>query len=93
MLSTLLAFQIKYNNGLDMSIESLSSRRFGVFVFIFLMIGIAVFSSIIYAVVRGEHGSKTRMRTGEKVMIGAIIMGVVVAILFAATQMIGNFLF
>lgn len=88
-----MQFLVKYNNGVDMSIESLSSRRFGVFIFVFLMVGIAVFSSIIYSVVRGEQGIKTKMRTGEKVMIGAIIMGVIVSIVFAATQMIGNFLF
>ncbi len=70
----------------------MSSRRFSVFIFIFLMIGIAVFSAIIYSVVR-NRSDKEKMRVGEKIMIGAIIMGVVVAVAFAAMQMIGDFLF
>ena len=84
--------QTKFNGGVDMSIESMSSRRFSVFIFIFLMIGIAVFSAIIYSVVR-NRSDKEKMRVGEKIMIGAIIMGVVVAVAFAAMQMIGDFLF
>lgn len=84
--------QIRFNGGVDMSVESMSSKRFSVFIFIFLMIGIAVFSSIIYAVVKRKTGEE-KMRMGEKIMVVSIIMGVVVAVVFAATQMVGDFLF
>ncbi len=76
----------------DLSIEGMRSQRFGVGVFIFLMIGILVFSGIIYAVARGKHAPK-HMKTGEKMMFGAIIMGVVVAVIFGATQMLSGVLF
>jgi hypothetical protein len=76
----------------DLSIESMRSQRFGVGVFIFLMIGILVFCGIIYSVARGKHAPK-HMKTGEKMMFGAIIMGVVVAVIFGATQMLSGVLF
>ncbi|OYV80582.1 MAG: hypothetical protein B7Z60_03055 [Ferrovum sp. 37-45-19] len=68
------------------------SQHFGYGVFVFLMIGVAVFCGIIYATIR-EQAAEGKMRTGEKVMFGAIIMGVVVAIIFGAAQMLNGFLF
>lgn len=76
----------------DLSIESMRSQRFGIGVFFFLMVGILVFSGIVYAVMRGAHAQKVT-RTGEKIMFGAIIGGIVVAVIFAATQMVTGFLF
>jgi len=77
---------------LDLSIEGMRSQRFSVGVFIFMLIGVVVFCAIIYAVAFGKSGAST-MRTGEKVMIGAIILGVVVAVAFGAMQMLSGYLF
>jgi hypothetical protein len=82
----------QYSANMDLSIESMRSQRFGLGVFVFLLIGILVFSSIIYAVLP-KKGASEPMRTGEKVMFAAIIMGVVVAIIFGATQMVSGVLF
>ena len=82
----------QYSPNMDLSIEGMRSQRFGLGVFVFLLIGILVFSSIIYAVLP-KKGTSEPMRLGEKIMFCAIIMGVVVAIIFGATQMVSGVLF
>ncbi len=76
---------------LDLSIEGMSSQQFSVGVFYFMMVGIVVFSAIIYFFLKSSK--KTKLRTGEKYMFGAIILGVVVAVFFGATQMVFDYLF
>ena len=82
----------QYSPNMDLSIEGMRSQRFGLGVFVFLLIGRLVFSSIIDAVLP-KKGTSEPMRLGEKIMFGAIIMGVVVAIIFGATQMVSGVLF
>lgn len=77
---------------IDLSIESINSQRFGVGVFFMLMLGIALFAGIILAVFKGS-GKQKVTRTGEKLMFGAIILGVVVAVVFASLQMLSGVLF
>ncbi len=81
------------NFAVDLSIEGMRSQRFSVGVFFFLLMGIAVFSVIIYNVWKGTTGSSKKLKPGEKLMFIAIIMGVVGAVIFGATQMVGGFLF
>jgi hypothetical protein len=77
---------------LDLSIEGMQSQKFSVGVFIFMLFTIFVFSAIVYSVVFGKYAPKT-MRTGERVLFGAIILGIVVAIIFGALQMLAGYLF
>ena len=77
---------------IDLSIEGMHSQRFGVGVFFLLMLGIVLFAGIIIAVMRGTKEQKVT-RTGEKVMFGAIICGVVAAVVFASLQMLSGVLF
>ena len=77
---------------LDLSIEGMHSQRFGVGVFLLLMLGVALFAGIIIAVMHGTKGQKVT-RTGEKLMFGAIILGVVAAVVFASLQMLSGVLF
>ncbi len=95
LLQVLAAGLVEYqgNGKIDLSIEGMRSQRFSVGVFVFLLIGILVFSGIIYAVLKGAHAPKQKMRMGEKLMFAAIIMGVVVAVVFGATQMVSGILF
>lgn len=81
----------KYSPKLDLSIEGMSSQQFSVGVFYFMLIGVAVFSAIIYFFLRTSK--KSKLRRGEKWMFAAIILGVVVAVIFAATQMVFDYLF
>lgn len=75
---------------LDLSIEGMRSHQFSVGVFFFMLLGVLVFCGIIYIVMFGKHAPKT-MRLGEKVMFGGIILGVIVAVMFGASQMLyGN---
>jgi len=77
---------------LDLSIEGMRSQQFSVGVFFFLLLGIAVFSAIVYGVLFGKHAPKTT-RLGERFMFGAIILGIIVAIIFGALQMVVGYLF
>jgi hypothetical protein len=79
-------------SSLDLSIEGMHSQRFGVGVFILLMLGIVLFAGIIIAVMQGTRGQKVT-RAGEKWMFGAIILGVVAAVVFASLQMLSGVLF
>ena len=76
---------------LDLSIEGMSSQQFSIGVFWFMTVGIVVFSAILYFFLKSSKG--TKMKTGEKVMFGGIILGVIVAVVFAATQMVFDYLF
>jgi len=77
---------------IDLSIEGMRSQRFGVGVFFLLMLGILLFAGIVIAVVSGSAGDRIT-RTGEKFMFGAIILGVVAAVIFASLQMLSGVLF
>lgn len=76
----------------DLSIEGMQSQRFGVGVFFLLMLGVVLFAGIILAVMKGSGGEKIT-RPGERVMFGAIILGVLVAVVFASLQMLSGVLF
>ena len=75
--------------GLDLSIESLRSQLYSYFIFGFLVVSLIIFSVIIY-IYMPKKGS--RLKTGEKIMFGAIIMGIFIAIYFGWLQLIEGFL-
>lgn len=77
---------------LDLSIEGMRSQQFSVGVFVFMLIGVLVFSGMIYAVAFGKFAPKT-MKPGEKVMFGAIILGTVLAVAFGGMQLLTGDLF
>jgi branched-subunit amino acid permease len=76
----------------DLSIEGMRSQQFSEGVFVFLLIGIVVFCGIIIALMFSKNRSQ-KMRLGERLMFIAIILGVVVAVIFGALQMLGSYLF
>lgn len=77
---------------MDLSIEGMRSQQFSVGVFFFMLVGVVVFSGIIYAVAFGR-GAPKQMKTGEKVMFGAIILGTVAAVVFGGLQLLSGELF
>lgn len=77
---------------LDLSIEGMRSQEFSEGVFLFLLIGIIVFSGIVIALMFNKNRPQ-KPRLGEQLMFGAIILGIVVAIIFGALQMLGGYLF
>lgn len=56
------------------------------------MIGIILFSGIIIALLFSKNRPK-KIRMGERMLFLAIILGVVVAVIIAAMQMLGGILF
>jgi hypothetical protein len=81
-----------YSPKLDLSIEGMRSQQFSTGVFFFMLLGVVVFSAIVYMVMFGNHAPK-KIRTGEKVMFGLIISGIIVAVIFGGMQMLGGSLF
>jgi len=79
---------------LDLSIEGLRSQQFSVGVFVFMLIGVFVFGSIIYVIAFGKTGgSKNSLKTGEKAMVIAIVLGTLVAVGMGAVQLLTGYLF
>lgn len=79
-------------SGLDMSIEGMRSQQFSIGVFVFMLVGVAVFLGMIYFVAFGKTASKT-LKPGEKVMVGAVIAGTLLAVIFGGLQLVGGDLF
>jgi len=77
---------------LDLSIEGMRSQQFSEAVFAFLLIGVLVFSVIVVIFWFGKNRPK-QAPLGEKMMFGAIVMGIIVAVIFGALQMVGGILF
>lgn len=72
------------------TIESMRSQEYSVFIFCFLVVGIMVFAGVIYWYMRTTGDSKLKL--GEKIMFGCIIMGMIVAVAFGATQLLYGYL-
>jgi len=68
------------------------SQQFSEWIFVFLLISIAIFAAIVIAFMYSKNRS-SKMRTGERFMFSAIIAGIVVAIIFGAVQMLNGYLF
>ncbi len=77
---------------LDTSIEGLNSQQFSVGVFFFMLLSVLVFTAIIYAVTFGKN-SKKKLKPGEMFMVGAIMLGVVFAVIFGGLQLLSGDLF
>lgn len=74
------------------TIEGMRSQQFSIGIFIFMLIGVAVFLGIVYQMTTIRKASE-KLKTGEKVMIICIILGVVAAVTFGATQLLAGRLF
>ena len=71
----------EFSPKLDLSIEGMRSQQFSEGVFVFLLVG--MFSK----------NRSQKMKVGERFMFTAIILGVAIAIIFGAVQMLGGYLF
>jgi hypothetical protein len=77
---------------LDLSIEGMRSQQFSEWVFVFLLVSIIIFSGIVIAFMFSKNRPK-EMRLGERFMFAAIIIGIVVAVIVGAVQLLGGYLF
>jgi hypothetical protein len=71
--------------GIDMSIESLKSQEYSVFIFGFLIVSLILFCIIIYMYMPKQLNG---LKRGEKVMVAAIVVGVIIAVVFGWLQLI-----
>jgi len=74
------------------TIEGMRSQEFSVGIFIFMIIGVLVFLGIIAKVSMAKKASE-RLKTGEKVLLVWIILGVIAAITFGGMQLLQGRLF
>ncbi len=74
-----------------MSIEGMRSQKYSIGIFIFLIIAVFIFLGI--CAVYFFAGNDNKIKTGELLMFIWIILGVFVAILFGAMQLLEGQLF
>ncbi|MEK6750592.1 MAG: hypothetical protein AABY83_15540 [Pseudomonadota bacterium] len=72
-------------------IEGLYSQEFSVKIFYFLVFSVVLFTIIVFAFLFG--GRNKTVKTGEKWLFALIFCGIVVAIIFGASQMLEGMLF
>jgi len=71
-------------------IESMRSQSYSVGIFIFMMVSMLVFVGVI--VLFYKNTDMSSVKTGEKVLMSIIVLGVVVAAIFAAVQLLDGYL-
>jgi len=93
--SDLLSFALSVEEGsgpfgVDTSIEGMKSQEFSVGIFYFLIASIVIFTIFVFMfMMKG----KSSLKRGEKIMFVWILLGVVVAVVFGAAQMLHGYLF
>lgn len=90
-LSTTIRPAIESPFATDLSIEGMRSHNYSLGIFYFLIVGIAVFSSVALFFLFKDKTNK--LKTGEKFLFAWIFLGIVVAVVFGATQLLQGFLF
>jgi len=74
--------------GIDMSIEGLRSQKYSQGIFVFLILSLIFFAFIIYLYIP-KNGS---LKLGEKIMFGALIAGIFIAVGMGYLQLIDGYL-
>jgi len=76
------------NTDTDTGIEGVNSQEWSVGIFFFLMVCIVVFTAIVIKFMRSQ-----KLKTGEKVLFAWILLGIIVATVFGALQLLQGRLF
>jgi len=75
----------------DFGIESMRSQNYSIGILVFLFISMGVFVGVIRLFYK--HTDMSKVKTGEKVLMGLIVLGVVIAGIFAVVQLLDGYLF
>jgi hypothetical protein len=89
-----LAISVQENSGpfgVDTSIEGMNSQEFSVGIFYFLIASIVVFTIFVFMFM--TKGKASNLKKGEKILFVWILLGIVVAVVFGAAQMLHGYLF
>jgi len=82
--------------GIDTSIEGMKSQEFSVAIFYFLIVAIIIFTAFVFMFMfkgRGKDAKTSGLKRGEKLLFAWILLGILVAIIFGAAQMLHGYLF
>jgi len=96
-INTLLTFILPYaalaaeDKAYDFGIEGMRSQNYSIGILIFLFVSMGVFVGVIRLFY--QHTDMTKVKTGEKVLMGMIVLGVVIAGIFAVVQLADGYLF
>ena len=71
----------------------MDTQQFSIGVFYFLILAIIIFVVISFLITFKKKGNSAKLKTGEKLLFVWIMFGVVVAVVFAAAQMLNGYLF
>lgn len=74
------------------TIEGMRGQEFSVGIFIFMLIGVLVFVTIIFRFVWMAR-KESALKTGEKIMFLWIVIGTIVAVIFGGLQLLQGRLF
>lgn len=91
MTMPLIAHAAEQKEGYDFGIEGMRSQSYSIGILIFLFISMAVFVGVIRLFYK--HTDMSKVKTGEKVLMGLIVAGVVIAAIFAIAQLADGYLF
>jgi len=87
----IVAHATEQKEGYDFGIEGMRSQSYSIGILIFLFVSMAVFVGVIRLFYK--HTDMSKVKTGEKVLMGGIVAGVVVAAIFAIAQLADGYLF
>jgi hypothetical protein len=91
VVATLLAVEGKGPFALDTSIEGMKSQQFSVGIFYFLVVAIVVFACFVFMFMFKDK--KVNLKRGEKILFVWLLLGIVIAVMFGAAQMLHGYLF
>ena len=74
----------------DHGVDSIYSQQFSIGVFFFMLLAIVFFASIVMGFVAGKHAKG--LKCGEKWLFAWIFLGIVVAVILGALQLLGGYL-
>lgn len=77
---------------LESGIERMDGQNFSLGIFIFMVIGVVIFSGLTFLVIFGKKSKKVD-RLGERLMFAGLILGVVMAVIIGASQMLIGYTF
>jgi hypothetical protein len=78
--------------GIDMSIEGLRSQKFSKGIFVFLILSLILFSFIIWLYLPKKNKKSSKLKRGEKIMLGAIMASIVLAVVIGWIQLVECYL-
>lgn len=85
-----IALQVQDPVADDHGVDSIYSQQFSIGVFFFMLLTIIFFASIVMGFVAGKHAKG--LKRGEKWLLAWIFLGIVVAVILGALQLLGGYL-